>query len=245
MGRSLYNILRIHAFKGFIFSGKADVSDATTHGGSGLLAHDGYFSLRYQSAGTRVRALSSASFATQSSLRSAPTPGPTASLSSSVSSRASWSSILNASASGVRFLMSGQEGSSTPKAHSSPTERNKSLLMSSDIPLRTEGPGAVPRTPDNPEKVQFSPLNSTQRHQGTLKSWSEPVVPPSHTSSRIAISFASAGHQDPNEMVGIGLRPSRKHLLANIKTDLTEEDRDDGCIFQQFLCIDTDFNVDT
>ena len=242
--RSYYSICTYMLSIYIYYPGKPDVPDTIAHGESVPHVHDGYFSLRHQSARSRVRALSNASFTTHSSIRSPTTPGPMTSLPSSASSKASWSSILNASASGVRFLMSGQEGSSTPKAQSPTMERSKSFLMVSDIPTRTEGPGIASKIPENTDrKLSPPPSNSIHKHQGTLKSWSEPVAPSSHNLPRSAISFTSAGHQDPNEMVNMWYRPVRKHLLVNIKNTLSEEDNDNECVFRSFKHISADCNI--
>ena len=121
-------------------------------------------------------------------------------------------------------------------------ERSRSLVIASDAPSRVEASIIDPRTPDNTERVHSPPLSSTQRHQGTLKSWSEPVVPPSHAPSRITISFASAGHQDPNEVVRLGFRPPRKRLLVDIKTDFSESNWDNGYGYRESLVMYTGAN---
>jgi hypothetical protein len=105
-------------------------------------------------------------------------------------------------------------------------ERSRSLVIAADAQPRLEGSSTGHRTPENLERVISPPFNGAQRHQGTLKSWSEPVAPSSHAPSRITISFASAGHQDPNEAAGLGFRPPRKRLVMDIKTDLSEDNWD-------------------
>ncbi|KAF8581466.1 hypothetical protein K439DRAFT_1636189 [Ramaria rubella] len=206
------------------FAPQASISNTLHDAPTPLPHHDDYLNLRRQSVKGRTRALSNASFVSQASLRSPTTPGPSTSLSSSASSKASWSSLLNASASSVRFLMSGQEGTSTPKAQNSPIERSKTLPLVADTPPRVEGFGAGPKTPENAERRHSPPFNSAQRHSGSLKLWSEPLAPPSHGSSRGTTSFVSAGHKDTTEVTNSWGHFPRKHLLVDIRTDFAEID---------------------
>lgn len=154
-----------------------------------------YFDIPRDVAPSRMRASSNASYVSQPPLRSPVSPGPPNSLSSSVSSRSSWSSIAN----GVRFLVGGQDGSLTPKPHGSPVQRSHTLPVISDTPLRIEGFIAGPKTPESTDRM-YPPLsNGPRKYSATLKSSSEPVAPPSYNPVRVSVSFSSAGHQDYRE----------------------------------------------
>lgn len=111
------------------------------------------------------------------------TPAQAPSLSSSSSSRGSWSSLFNAGT--VRHLMTGgqeffRDGS-----------LDSSVLASGTIPVPG---GGRHHGPESPLKKRASRDQATPLVTPVAKSWSEPPVQMLSSSSKITVTFSSAGH---------------------------------------------------